>query len=320
MATMMKQVDPKSLEKTVRDLRRRAQAHREYIEGHETRTRVLLIDPLLRALGWDPENPDEVQLEFKLTSGLPDYALMKDGRPIAVIEAKKLGTRLSRHNPGQVIKYTNDTDFVRRQLVAFTNGSEWVFFRESNKWEPESVDLASGEPFKAAYDLVNCLSAYKYDDRSEVTSVRENLKTVLEVWDPVEPLPAADCKRKPAQLKFEDGSELAVTSWAGLWEETCKHVLDKGLVKPDDFPVVLAQSKQVKKCVMNTVPVHPHGRDFGTPKEIREGIWLEKEFNSNMAILRYSIRLLERFGVDPMTVQIAYAPPTIESGDSPDLT
>lgn len=314
---MKKQVDPKSLEKTVRELRRRAQAHSDYIKGHETRTRVLLIDPLLRALGWDPENPDEVQLEYKLTAGLPDYALMKDDRPIAVIEAKKLGTRLNKHNPGQVIKYTTDTDFIRRQLVVFTNGSEWVFFRASNKWNPESVDLASGEPFKAAYDLVNCLSASKFDDRPDGTFDRSRLKTVFEVRDPAEPLPAADYKRKPARLKFEDGSERTVTSWSGLWEEMCKYVLDRGLVKPDDYPVVLAQTKQVKKCVMNTSPVHPHGRKFGDPKEIREGIWLEKELNSNMALLRYAVRLLERFGVDPMTVQIEYAPTTIESANPP---
>ena len=102
---MKKQVDPKQLDKTVRELRERAAAHRDYIKGHETRTRVLLIDPLLRELGWAPENPDEVQLEFKAAKRTPDYALMVEGTAVAVIEAKRLGTNLGSGVQVQVIQY-----------------------------------------------------------------------------------------------------------------------------------------------------------------------------------------------------------------------
>ena len=43
------------LKETIEALRERIRAHRPYLEGNETRTRQALIDPMLRALGWDVE-------------------------------------------------------------------------------------------------------------------------------------------------------------------------------------------------------------------------------------------------------------------------
>lgn len=48
------------LEATIERLRSRMTQHEEHVGGHETRTRVILIDPLLRSLGWDPEDPEIV--------------------------------------------------------------------------------------------------------------------------------------------------------------------------------------------------------------------------------------------------------------------
>lgn len=301
---MKKQVDPKQLEKTVRELKKRAAAHRDYIEGHETRTRVLLIDPLLRALGWDPEAPEEVQLEYKGTAGQPDYALLKGSNPIAVIEAKKLGTRLHQRSPGQVIKYTTGQNFTHGRMVAFTNGLLWVFFRESNSWDPQSVNLAADQTFETAYNLVDCLSAH------ELIGPGKDPDDVPDPVDPMNwvPLPRVDLKRKPARVKYSDVSEYAVSSWPKVYLETCRHVVDESLVKPDDYPVVVARAKQLKKCAMNTSPVHPHGKDFVRPVEIRNGVWMETNVGLNETCWQYSIRILEKFGVDPMTVHIEYAP------------
>ena len=54
-------------------------------------TRAALIDPLLRELGWDTENPALVMPEYRLGRGYADYALLKDGKPVMMVEAKKLG-------------------------------------------------------------------------------------------------------------------------------------------------------------------------------------------------------------------------------------
>ena len=79
-------------------------------------------------------------------------------------------------------------------------------------------------------------------------------------------------------------------------------------MKPDDFPVVVARAKQVRKCAMNTEPVHPHGKDFVRPVKIRDGVWMENNVGLRKTYKQYSIRILEKFGVEPMTVRIEYAP------------
>ena len=46
------------LKKTIETLRERIQAHRPYLEGYETRTRQVLIDPMLAQVGmgcWRPQ-------------------------------------------------------------------------------------------------------------------------------------------------------------------------------------------------------------------------------------------------------------------------
>ena len=315
---MKKQVDPKQLEKTVRELKERAGAYRDYIEGHETRTRVLLIDPLLRALGWDPEAPEEVQLEYKLTAGQPDYALLKGGKPVAVIEAKKLGTRLNQRSPGQVIKYTTGHNFTHGRMVAFTNGSLWVFFRASNGWDPQSVDLAADQTFETAYNLVDCLSAHGFNDPNPLTEPRPVTSDPPKPEGLV-PLPNADLDRNPAQIWFEDGSNRPVSSWGKVYAETSRYVVESGLVKPNDYPVFLARRKTTKMCAMNTSPVHPHGKEFWTPVKLREGIWLENGLGSDRRRWQYSIRTLEKFGVAPRTVFIEYEPPPTESAKPPPL-
>ena len=42
-----------------------------------------MIDPMLKALGWDTSNPSQVQMEARLpqTEGIPDYALFKKNAP-----------------------------------------------------------------------------------------------------------------------------------------------------------------------------------------------------------------------------------------------
>ena len=68
--------------------------HHSYLSGHETRTRQVLIDPLLRELGWGVSDPEAVQLEYRVGQQWADYALMSNGKPVTVIEAKGLGRGL----------------------------------------------------------------------------------------------------------------------------------------------------------------------------------------------------------------------------------
>jgi len=62
-----------------------ADRHAEALRKSERLTRYALIDPLLRGLGWDTGNPDEVRLEYSAGRGRVDYALMSSGEPVIMM-------------------------------------------------------------------------------------------------------------------------------------------------------------------------------------------------------------------------------------------
>ena len=55
--------------KTIETIRDRAERHRDHLETGKLRTRMALVEPVLRTLGWDTGNPLEVQPEYTLTGG-----------------------------------------------------------------------------------------------------------------------------------------------------------------------------------------------------------------------------------------------------------
>lgn len=63
---------------------------------NEQNTKAALVDPILRALGWNTEDIDEVAREFKpRRADKPvDYALLSQRTPRLFIEAKALGQNL----------------------------------------------------------------------------------------------------------------------------------------------------------------------------------------------------------------------------------
>lgn len=73
----------------------------------EENTKHSLIEPVLKALGWDVEDLDQVQCEYRYTHGGDpvDYALLQDGVPCLFVEAKALGENLDKW-AHQVMGYT----------------------------------------------------------------------------------------------------------------------------------------------------------------------------------------------------------------------
>ena len=80
---------------------------------NETQTRYTLIDPfIVSVLGYDVRNNNEVKPEYSTGFGekkdfAVDYAIFRDGKPIMLIEAKKLNSKLSIANESQLMFYFN---------------------------------------------------------------------------------------------------------------------------------------------------------------------------------------------------------------------
>jgi len=106
---------------TVRD--RIARHQRENIGEQDTK--AALIVPVLRALGWDVEDLEDVKLEYRRrpSDNPVDYALFLLRTPRLFIEAKSLGSHL-------------DDGKWAAQILAYATvaGVEWVALTDGNAW------------------------------------------------------------------------------------------------------------------------------------------------------------------------------------------
>ena len=110
----------------IETLKQRIRQHGPALRANETRTRMALIDPLLCALGWDTSDPALVTPEYRVEVGWADYALRGPGtQPVAVIEAKRLGSIIDNHLE-QAVGYCIQQGIA---YAAVTDGSHWQLYR-----------------------------------------------------------------------------------------------------------------------------------------------------------------------------------------------
>jgi predicted type IV restriction endonuclease len=83
-----------NLEKLIRKLKRKLIKYKDIYSQNEAAVREQIVSPLLRALGWDPENPNLVIPEYPITTKKKiklDYALMRHRTLFSAVEVKALG-------------------------------------------------------------------------------------------------------------------------------------------------------------------------------------------------------------------------------------
>ena len=134
-----------SLLQLVETLRERIETHRATLSQSEALTRYALIDPLLRELGWDTSDPAMVIPEYRSGSGSADYALLGNGSPSMMVEAKKLGTPLRDQVLAQGINYCL---MEGTNHFAVTDGASWEIY-ETHR--PVPID----QKRVVAFNLVN---------------------------------------------------------------------------------------------------------------------------------------------------------------------
>ncbi|MFQ5687225.1 MAG: type I restriction endonuclease [Candidatus Scalindua sp.] len=121
---------------------------------NEAQTRKEIIDKRLKVAGWDVMDPSQVTQEFDIWVGLPqgvrepqtpyeghlfeDYALLsKEGRPVAVVEAKKTSVdaeagKEQARNYAEKIQKANGGPMP---FVFYTNGYD-IFFWDTEQYPP----------------------------------------------------------------------------------------------------------------------------------------------------------------------------------------
>ena len=98
----------------------------------EEATKNALIMPFISALGYNVFDPSEVVPEFTADVGIKkgekvDYAIMRDSKPIMLIECKWSGDTLDVSKENQLMRYFNATP---AKIGILTNGYEYRFYTD----------------------------------------------------------------------------------------------------------------------------------------------------------------------------------------------
>jgi len=131
---------------------------RDIYEQNEMAVREHIINPILKALEWDTENPKEVLPNVVVQEGIPDYSLSKEGKKVLIVEVKKLDVDIEeREVITQLGKYCYNEGV---EYGVLTNGTVWILFKSFQKDTPISerimwkVDLENEGLSKASRKLV----------------------------------------------------------------------------------------------------------------------------------------------------------------------
>lgn len=258
-----------NLSNVLRIVKQSADNYAPTLKKNEAATRAVLIDPVLRALGWDVTNPFMVEVETPGDFGAKiyaDYALKANANVAIVIEAKKLGTNLEQFHH-QLVQYGFSFGIERLFL---TDGIRWEHFTslEPGKLAPtKTLDLNLGEFGQIAAYLVQELDAALVSpDEEQIEVLTEQVEqlqqevaklktfekrlTILEKLQSEEVLEQPESPavpptltlawqsleelssmkgKKPSNFRLPNGEEIAVRNWSQVLIEACRYVLSMNL-------------------------------------------------------------------------------------------
>ena len=287
----------RELLEAIERVRERIERHGSKLSQNEMLTRYALVDPILRALGWDTEDPEQVVPEFQTEVGRPDYILCHENLRIGV-EAKRFGTA--------------DRDFeqaYRRALPLWqsegiryyiiTDGDRWVLWDISKprKENPEpivNIWLSRDNPGDAARQLLAlwrpAMPKVKVGPPSVATEERETEKErETETRDETQleqSLQRLKEQMRPGQspptsIRFPDGTQEDLRTWKDLLVAVAKWALPK--------------LKQKGKLPLGRL-IQRDGQGISL-RDIDEG-WKVETFGPDAkGCVRKAIRILEAAGV-----------------------
>ncbi|HEX8329966.1 MAG TPA: hypothetical protein VF629_20685 [Hymenobacter sp.] len=235
-----------------------AENNASIFQKNEAATRAALIDPVLRALGWDTANVQMVEPEKSLGTELRVDYLLRDsaGQPALVIEAKCLESSLDKYSyVGKILGYALALNV---QTVCITDGVHWHIHSnlQQGKSEPIAFALTADALLPAAMQLVQCLDAALCGHGLTQPAAHNPASTMQAAPQPI-PLNLTPTKaskqstqpkkqptsaatfieltqlqlaslapgQKPKQLRLPNGTVKAINTWKDILLEVCRLVL-----------------------------------------------------------------------------------------------
>ena len=312
-----------NLQSAIEKLQKMIEAHRGYLAGNETRTRQVLIDPLLRRLSWDVSNPNMVQLEYQVKKGQPDYALMSKGKPLAVIEAKRLESDLGDDQIIQALAYAVASGIP---YIIITNGDTWEMYDVFKPAEFEDCLLIKLELSQQPADK-NAAQAWAMR-KSNLTSKKPVFKppksamnrssvkpSKLPKSQPPGDSPKNDNERypfaseeklypkytKPNQLKIDNNLKKIDNSWKAVIHEVAAWLADERILSVNDCPIGTATY-----TFIGHEEVNPNGTPFRKPQTLSNGLILQGGYLNTQAQWQKLRQLLIQLKVDLRKIEVFY--------------
>lgn len=315
----------------IEEVKKRVQNHQSYFS--EFRTRILLIDPVLRLLGWDVENPDLVELEYQPVESnrrSADYVLKNNKKNVAIVEAKNIDKKIDD------VKYREQADgYARYAEVKFfvlTNGIRWLLYERDLMTSLESLkpivsfDVVHDEPYQCALAAIsmwrpNLASeggpskvtepvlispkpahdqpSSRPDEQPE-QQLRKNTADDSDNWCSFE-WELYPQRTTPVELKIDGRPGETVTSWLAAIHRVVAWLVDKDLLSASDCPIGTETY-----TFIGAEEVNPNGTSFRRPQTLSNGLILQRGYVNTIAQWQKLRQLLGDLKVDRSTIRVFY--------------
>ena len=307
--------------KLVETLRERIDSHGVALRQSEALTRYALIDPLLRELGWDTDDPSLVVPEYKSGSGSADYALMENDRPLMMVEAKKLDTPLRDAVLSQGINYCL---MEGTKHFTVTDGQRWEVY-ETHKPVPIDDKRIVSFDLNAQLPAEVCLKALALwrlsvesgrvaSGSAPVAGSGNDHPTTNGLplppppndheWHRLSGLDPQAGSPPPVEVRFPDGSAVAITVWNSILVETVRWLIKSNYLDASHCPIRVRNSSAYRVAAS---PVHQSGNEFHSSEQV-ESLYVEKHGNIRQ-IADATRFVVELVGQDPSQFWVRFSAP-----------
>ena len=302
---------------TIERLKGRIKEHREQIGAYEVRTRTALIDPVLRALGWDVSDPSIVTIEAKMVRGWADYALLDgNGETVVLVEAKKLSDKDIPFV--QIVSYAVSEQMQGKSDIrycAITNGDVWHLYDLQTRKSLLETSIVSDKTAKCALQLLGLWRASMAGGRHS-----EAVEPVAPIQPPPKPVPPTPWPHPPGwtalngsfqpkgspapkSIQFPDGSQAFTKSWQGVIIQTSVWLHRTGRLTKENCQILSWETAHAKadRYILSRDGKHPDSTEFRQRYIVGDKVIAALGLSAQ-EVIRRSIRLLEHFDQDPSQV------------------
>ena len=312
------------------EIEERFQNHQNYFS--EFRARILLIDPVLRLLGWDVENPDFVVLEYQPNTKnrkSADYVLKSNEKNVAIVEAKNIDIDI------EDWKHRDQADdYARYAEVKFfvlTNGIKWLLYERDLMTSIESLkpivrfDVVDDESYQCALAAISMWRPNLASDggpseakepifRSPETATDRSSSQIAKQQEQQRSDDSSKdsnnwCtfksgmyprKTQPIRLKIGNRVDEQVVYWVDVIHEIVVWLINTGKLKDNHCPILISQ-----KTFIGHEEVNPDGTPFKNPQRLPNGLVLQRDIPTGPQWGRLK-KLLDQLNVDTGEIQVLY--------------